>query len=107
MTQQLGIAYLHGCFSRLLKFEPYDCRYWAAFYLFLRKAILVIFSLTQSGYFVVVNGILLAQALFRGGEGEPGTQCLRMRQNSQKSWEFGFVRKISRILLRVLNVNYP
>ena len=26
---------------------------------------------------------------------------------SQKSWEFGFFRKISCILLRVLNVNYP
>ena len=30
-----------------------------------------------------------------------------MRQNSQKSWEFGYYRKISRILLRVCNVNYP
>ena len=47
------------------------------------------------------------QALFRGRKGEPDTHCLRMRQNSQKSWEFGFFRKISRILLRVLNVNYP
>ena len=44
-----------GCY----KFEPYDCRYWAAFYLFLRIAILVIFALTQSGYLVVVTGILL------------------------------------------------
>ena len=34
-------------------------------------------------------------------EREPGTHCLRMRQNSQKSWEFGYYRKISRILLRV------
>ena len=42
-------------------------------------------------------------------EREPGTHCLRMRQNSQKSWEFGYYRKISRILLRVyLNVvSYP
>ena len=30
-----------------------------------------------------------------------------MRQNSQKSWEFGYYCKISRILLRVWNVNYP
>ncbi len=44
-----------GCY----KFEPHDCRYWAAFYLFLRLAILVIFALTQSGYFVLVVGILL------------------------------------------------
>ena len=44
-----------GCY----KFEPYDCRYWAAFYLFLRIAILVIFALMQSGYFVLVTGILL------------------------------------------------
>ena len=32
-----------GCY----KFEPYDCRYWAAFYLFLRIAFLSIFSITQ------------------------------------------------------------
>ena len=44
-----------GCY----KFEPYDCRYWAAFYLFLRIAILVIFALTQSGYVVLVTGISL------------------------------------------------
>ena len=44
-----------GCY----KFEPYDCRYWAAFYLFLRIAVLVIFALTQSGYCVLVTGILL------------------------------------------------
>ena len=44
-----------GCY----KFEPYDCRYWAAFYLFLRIAILVLFALTQSGYLVAVAGILL------------------------------------------------
>ena len=41
------------------KFEPYDCRYWAAFYLFLRIAALAIFALTQSGYFAVLSGILL------------------------------------------------
>ena len=44
-----------GCY----KFEPYDCRYWAAFYLFLRISILLIFALTQSGYFVLVLGIYL------------------------------------------------
>ena len=33
--------------------------YWAAFYIFLRIAILVIFPLTQNGYFVLVVGILL------------------------------------------------
>ena len=44
-----------GCY----KFEPYDCRYWAAFYLFLRIAALAIFAATQSGYFVVVGGIML------------------------------------------------
>ena len=44
-----------GCY----KFEPYDCRYWAAFCLFLRISILLIFALTQSGYFVLVLGIFL------------------------------------------------
>ena len=44
-----------GCY----KFEPYDCRYWAAFYLFLRILILVTFALTQSGYFALVLGIFL------------------------------------------------
>ena len=44
-----------GCY----KFEPYDCRYWAAFYLFLRIAALAIFAVTQSGYFIVVGGITL------------------------------------------------
>ena len=44
-----------GCY----KFEPYDCRYWAAFYLFLRIAVLAAFAITQSIFFVVVGGILL------------------------------------------------
>ena len=44
-----------GCY----KFQPYDCRYWAAFYLFLRIAILGIFAFTQSIYFLLVTGILL------------------------------------------------
>ena len=44
-----------GCY----KFEPYDCRYWAAFYLFLRISILLIFAFTQSGYFLLVLGIFL------------------------------------------------
>ena len=44
-----------GCY----KFEPYDCRYWAAFYLFLRIAVLAIFANTQGGFFALVVGILL------------------------------------------------
>ena len=36
-----------GCY----KFEPYDCRYWAAFYLFLRIAVLAIFASTQGFFF--------------------------------------------------------
>ena len=44
-----------GCY----KFKPYDCRFWAAFYLLLRIAALAIFVLTQSGYFALVAGILL------------------------------------------------
>jgi hypothetical protein len=44
-----------GCY----KFEPYDCRHWAAFYLFLRIAALAVVAITQSGYFTVVGGILL------------------------------------------------
>ena len=47
-----------GCY----KFEPYDCRYSAAFYLFLRIAILASFAVMQNGY-VVVCGILLIPAL--------------------------------------------
>ena len=43
-----------GCY----KFEPYDCRYWAAFYLFLRIAILAVFAFTQGVFFLVVCGIL-------------------------------------------------
>ena len=43
-----------GCY----KFEPYDCRYWAAFYLLLRIAFLVIFAFTESGYAVLVTGLL-------------------------------------------------
>ena len=30
-------------------------------------------------------------SLSGGGGREPGTHCLRMRQNSQKSWEFVFL----------------
>ena len=44
-----------GCY----KFESYDCRYWAAFYLFLRIAVLIIFACTQTAYFVVVAGIFM------------------------------------------------
>ena len=44
-----------GCY----KFKPYDCRYWAAFYLSLRIAALAIFALTQSAFFALVAGILL------------------------------------------------
>lgn len=44
-----------GCY----KLEPYDCRYWAAFYLFLRIAFLIIFACTQSGFFVVIAGMLM------------------------------------------------
>ena len=48
-----------GCY----KFEPYDCRYWAAFYLFLRIAILAIFASTQGVFFVVVCGTLFIPAV--------------------------------------------
>jgi hypothetical protein len=48
-----------GCY----KFEPYDCRYWAAFYLFLRIAVLAIFGLTQGFFFAVVCGILFIPAV--------------------------------------------
>ena len=43
-----------GCY----KFEPYYCRYWAAFYLLLRIASLVTFAATQNGY-IIVGGIML------------------------------------------------
>ena len=48
-----------GCY----KFEPYDCRYWAAFYLFLRILILAFFGLTHSMFFPVVMGIALISAI--------------------------------------------
>ena len=44
-----------GCY----KFEPYDCRYWAAFYLLLRILILAFFALTESLFFIVVTDITL------------------------------------------------
>ena len=46
-------------FQGYYKFEPYDCRYWTAFYLSLRIALLSIFGITQSGYGIVMCGILL------------------------------------------------
>ena len=49
----------HGCY----KFEPYDCRYWAAFYLFLRILILAFFGLTQSCFFVLLTGITLVPVI--------------------------------------------
>ena len=50
------------CFEPSIKFEPYDRRYWAAFYLFLRIAILSTFAIEQSAHFVVVAGILIVLA---------------------------------------------
>ncbi len=44
-----------GCY----KFEPYDCRYWAAFYLFLRILILAFFGLTRNMFFPIITGITL------------------------------------------------
>ena len=48
-----------GCY----KFEPYDCRYFSGFYLFLRVAILVIFLITESTYVVIVSGMALIPAI--------------------------------------------
>ena len=48
-----------GCY----KFEPYDCRYWAAFYLFIRIAVLTIFAFAQGVFYVVVCGILFIPAI--------------------------------------------
>jgi hypothetical protein len=47
-----------GCY----KFEPYDCRYWAAFYLFLRIAVLAISAFTQGLFLTVVCGTLFIPA---------------------------------------------
>ena len=41
------------------KLKPYDCRYWAAFYLFLRIVALVLFAATRSGLFIAIGGIML------------------------------------------------
>ena len=40
-------------------------------------------------------------------EREPGTHCLRMRQNSQKYWEFGYHRKLYCKLVRICHVHWP
>ena len=48
-----------GCY----KFEPYDCRYFSGFYLFLRVAILVIFLITESTYVIIVSGMALIPAI--------------------------------------------
>ena len=48
-----------GCF----KFEPYDCRYFSGFYLFLRVVILVIFLMTESTYVIIVSGMALIPAI--------------------------------------------
>ena len=44
-----------GCY----KFEPYDCRYWAAVYLFLRLAVLTIFVITRNSHLCLLTGMLL------------------------------------------------
>ena len=44
-----------GCY----KFEPYDCRYWAAVYLFLRIVVLAIFAFAEGIFFVIIGGILV------------------------------------------------
>ena len=49
--ESLSSLNFQGCY--------YDCRYWAGFYLFLRIAILIVFAFTQSGYFVILTGVLL------------------------------------------------
>ena len=49
------IDVFQGCY----KFEPYDCRYWAAFYMFLRILFMAVFALTKSGYYLLVAGTLL------------------------------------------------
>ena len=43
-----------GCY----KFEPYDCRYWAALYLFLRLAFLALYATAQGGYTLFLAGVL-------------------------------------------------
>jgi hypothetical protein len=48
-----------GCY----KFEPYDCRYFSGFYLFLRVAILVIFLATESTYVIIVSGMAIMPAI--------------------------------------------
>ena len=48
-----------GCY----KFEPYDCRYFSGFYLFLRVAILVIFLITDSIYIGIISAMSLIPAI--------------------------------------------
>ena len=44
-----------GCY----KFEPYDYRYWATVYLFLRIVVLAIFAFTKGIFFVIIGGIFV------------------------------------------------
>ena len=48
-----------GCY----KFEPYDCRYFSGFYLFLRVAILVIFLVSESAYVIINSGMAIMPAI--------------------------------------------
>ena len=44
-----------GCY----KFEPYDCRYWAGCYLFLRIGFYCVIATTRSNYALLVGGIVV------------------------------------------------
>ena len=48
-----------GCY----KFEPYDCRYFSGFYLFLRVAVLAVFLFTESTYVVIFGGLVVLLAI--------------------------------------------
>ena len=50
-----------GCY----KFEPYDCRYFSGFYLFLRITILLLFYCTlTSRFFFIITGMLMLPVVF-------------------------------------------
>jgi hypothetical protein len=50
-----------GCY----KFEPYDCRYFSGFYLFLRITILFLFYCTlTSRFFFIITGMLMLPVIF-------------------------------------------
>ena len=57
----------------------------------------------ESSSFLALN----PGSLSGGGEREPGTHCLRMCQNSQKSWELAFLSVFLTVNMNLDPTNMP